>query len=47
MVPQTPPPADIRLEFGDIIDELEGDTEVAPEVEDLPVGAFRWSKRVD
>ena len=43
MVRQTPPSADIRIECGDIIEELEGDAEVAPEVEDLPDGAFRWS----
>jgi hypothetical protein len=43
MVRQTPPPADIDIESGDIIEELEGDAEVAPEVEDFPDEAFRWS----
>ena len=40
MVRQTPPLADIRIESGDIIEELEGNAEVAPEVEDLPAGTF-------
>ncbi len=43
MVRQTLPPADIRIEFGDIIEELEGTADVAPEVEDLPEGIFQWS----
>jgi hypothetical protein len=34
MVRQTPPPADIRIESGDIMEELEGRADVAPEVED-------------
>jgi hypothetical protein len=42
IVRQTPPPADIRIEYGDIIEELDSDAEVAPEVEDLPDGASRW-----
>jgi hypothetical protein len=41
MVRQTPPPADIRFKSGDIIEELEGNADHAPEVEDLPDGAFR------
>ena len=47
MVPQTPPRGDIRLESGDIIEELEGDAEVAPDIEDLPFGAFRRSESLD
>ena len=47
IVPQTPPGGDIRLESGDIIEELEGDADVAPDVEDLPSGAFRWSEKLD
>jgi hypothetical protein len=43
MVRQTPPPADIRIESGDIIEELEGDAEVATEIENLSDGSFRWS----
>ncbi len=43
MVRQTPPPADIRIESGDIIEELEGIADVAREVEDLSDGIFRWS----
>ena len=41
MVRKTPPPADIRIESGDIIEELEGSADIAPEVEDLPNGIFR------
>jgi hypothetical protein len=40
-VRQTPPPADIRIESGDIIEDLEDSAYVAPEVEDLPDGIFR------
>ncbi len=47
IVPQTPPRGDIRLESGDIIEELEGDAEVAPDIEDLPFGEFRRSKSLD
>jgi len=43
MVRQTTPPADISIESGDIIELLEGSSDVASEVEDLPDGAFRWS----
>ena len=43
MVRQTPPPVGIRIESGDIIEELEGSADVAPEVEDLSDGIFRWS----
>jgi len=43
MVRQTPPPADIRIDSGDIIEELEGSADVAPEVEDMPDGIFQWS----
>ncbi len=47
IVPQTPPRGDIRLESGDIIEELEGDADVAPDIEDLypsehSVGARVW-----
>jgi hypothetical protein len=45
MVRQTPPPVDRRIESGDIIEELEGNAEIAPEVEDLPDGTFRWRER--
>jgi hypothetical protein len=34
---------DIRIESGDINEELEGSADVAPDVEDLPDGIFRWS----
>ena len=47
MVPQTPPRGDIRLEPGDIIEELEGDAEVSPDIEDLPFEAFRRSESLD
>ena len=45
MARQTPPLAHIRIESGDIIEDFEGDAEVAPEVEDLPGGTFRWGER--
>ena len=47
IVPQTPPRGDIRLESGDITEELEDDAEVAPDIEDLPFGAFRRSESLD
>ncbi len=40
---KTLPPVDIQIESSDIIEELDGDAEVALEVEDLPDGAYRWS----
>jgi hypothetical protein len=35
----------MRLESGDIVEELEGDANVAPQVKDMPDGAFRWSEK--
>ena len=32
---------DIRLESGDIVELIEGDDDVVPEVENVPDGAFR------
>ena len=45
--PQPKPSTDLRLESGDIIELVDGDEEVAPEVDEVPDGAFRWSKEVD
>ena len=47
IVPQTPPRGDIRLKSGNIFEELEGDDEVAPDIEDLPFGAFRPCESLD
>jgi len=41
--PQPELTIDIRLETGDIIELVDGDEEVFPEVD----GAFRWSEEVD
>ena len=45
MARQTPPPAGRMIESGDIIEESEDSAHVAPEVEDLTDGIFRWSRR--
>jgi len=39
------PTVEICLESNDIVLELEGDAEVAPEVDGVPVGTFRWRAR--
>ncbi len=39
------PPIDIRLESGDINMQLGGDAKVAPEVDGVPDGTFRWMER--
>jgi hypothetical protein len=39
--PQSVTPFGIRLESGDIIDELEGDADVAPEVDGVSYGTLR------
>ena len=41
--PEPDPLIDIRLESGDIVEIIEGDVDVVPEVEGVPDGAFRWS----
>jgi hypothetical protein len=41
--PEPDPLIDIRLESGDIVELIEGDDNVVPEVEGIPHGAFHWS----
>jgi hypothetical protein len=43
--PELDPLIDIRLEFIDIMESIEGDDDVVPEVEDVPDGIFQWSLR--
>ena len=45
--PQPELTIDIRLETGDIIELVDGDEEVFPEVDGVSDGAFRWSEEVD
>jgi hypothetical protein len=44
-VPKLELPSNIRLESGDIVLESEGDANVAPEVDGVPDGKFRWRER--
>jgi hypothetical protein len=41
--PQPESPDDIRLETGDIVEGLEGDAEVTPELDGMET--FRWKER--
>ena len=41
--PKPDPLSGIRLESGDIVEMVEGDEYVVPEVTRNPDGAFRWS----
>jgi hypothetical protein len=43
--PHQGPPFHIRLESGDIVEKLEGDADVVPEVDGVSEGTFRWRER--
>ncbi len=42
---QPGPPFHILIDFGDMVEEREGDNDVVPEVEDTPDGSFCWQER--
>ena len=42
-VPEPDSFIDIRFETGDIVELIEGDDDIVPEVEGVPDGAFRWN----
>ncbi len=44
-VSQPAPPLDVCLESGDIIQKWEDDADVAPEVDGVSDGTFRWRER--
>ena len=43
--PHTGPLVEIRLKSGEIIELVEVDADVAPEMDGVPDGTFRWRER--